>query len=312
MNDSPEATASSPRPSFRTTDPDNSAGMRGLYLSAIALLVIFSLPLYRLVRFALGSDLYSHIVLIPVITGYLVWLKRSELVDRSPPRRALAFISIGIGAAILARFGFALLYGPAMAREDILAQTTSSFVFLFIGICAYQLGRKALGAVAFPLGFLFFMVPFPTFVLNGIETFLQYGSASAAGVFFGISGTPVYRQDLVFQLQGIRLQVAPECSGIHSSLALFITSVLGGYFFLRSPVHRTILALAVIPLALVRNGFRVFVLGELCVHIGPEMIDSYIHHHGGPIFFALSLIPFSILLLLLIKSERRKTRSSGP
>jgi len=280
--------------------------MRGLYLCAIALLVVFSLPLYRLVRFALGSDLYSHIVLIPVISGYLVWLKRSELTDKASPRRILAFASLGIGTAILACFGYAFLYGPSMAREDILAQTTLSFVFLFIGICAYHLGRKALSAVAFPLGFLFFMVPFPTFLLNGIETFLQYGSAYAAGVFFNLSGLPVYRQDLVFQLQGIRLQVAPECSGIHSSLALLITSVLGGYFFLRSPLNRTILALAVIPLALVRNGFRVFVLGQLCVRIGPEMIDSYIHHHGGPIFFALSLIPFSILLLILFRSERRK------
>ncbi len=65
------------------------------------------------------------------------------------------------------------------------------------------------------------------------------------------------------------------------------------------------MTLAVIPLAVLRNGFRVFTIGELCVHIGPQMIDSPIHHQGGPLFFILSLVPFLLLLYLLIRSERR-------
>jgi hypothetical protein len=33
------------------------------------------------------------------------------------------------------------------------------------------------------------------------------------------------------------------------------------------------------------------------------MIDSYIHRHGGPIFFIASLLPFFFFLLYLQKSE---------
>ena len=109
---------------------------------------------------------------------------------------------------------------------------------------------------------------------------------------------------LIFQLPGFSMEVAPQCSGIHSSLALFITSLLAGYFFLRSRWKRATLAVAVIPLAMLRNGFRVFTIGELCVHIGPEMINSYIHHHGGPFFFVLSLVPFFLLLYFLMRSDR--------
>jgi exosortase/archaeosortase family protein len=119
----------------------------------------------------------------------------------------------------------------------------------------------------------------------------------------------VFRQDLVFQLPGMTLQIAPECSGIRSSIVLFITSLVAGHLFLRSPWKRATLTLAVIPLALLRNGFRVFVIGELCVHVGPHMIDSPIHHHGGPIFFALSLIPFSLLTFYLVKSDRNPAQS---
>jgi len=124
---------------------------------------------------------------------------------------------------------------------------------------------------------------------------------------FSASDLPVWQEGLTFRLPGISLQVAPECSGIHSTVVLFITSVVAGHFFLRSPWKRVVLCLAVIPLALVRNGFRVFVLGELCAHIGPQMIDSPVHRHGGPLFFALSLVPFFVLLYLLRRSERTGT-----
>jgi exosortase/archaeosortase family protein len=61
----------------------------------------------------------------------------------------------------------------------------------------------------------------------------------------------------------------------------------------------------VLPLALLRNGFRIFVVGELCVNYGPQMIESYVHRHGGPFFFGLSLIPFFLLVIWLSRRERR-------
>jgi len=125
-----------------------------------------------------------------------------------------------------------------------------------------------------------------------------------AGWMLDAAGTPMLRSGLVVQLPGISIKVAPECSGIHSTLVLFITSILAGQLLLRRPWKRVVLCLVVIPLAILRNGFRVFVIGELCVHVGPQMIDSPIHHRGGPLFFALSLVPFFLLLYFLKRSER--------
>ena len=102
--------------------------------------------------------------------------------------------------------------------------------------------------------------------------------------------------------------VAEECSGIHSSLVLFITSLLAGRLLLRTPWRRAVLTLAIIPLAIARNGFRVFTIAELCVHVSPDMINAWIHRRGGPVFFALSLVPFFALLLLLRKSELREEK----
>ena len=234
---------------------------RGFLLASAVVAIGFAWPLCQLARFALGSELYSHILLIPFISAYLVWQQRATLPASSSPHRQLAVAFFAAGLALLA--GYALMAFPTstLARDDSLALTTLSFLFFFAGVCAWFLGRRTLRAVCFPLAFLLFMVPLPVLFVSWIETALQHGSAAVAYALFALAGTTVFASGLSFQLSTITIQIAPECSGIHSSLALLVTSVLAGYFFLRSPGRRTILTLAVLPLALLRNGFRVGVIG---------------------------------------------------
>lgn len=299
-----ETTVKSPEP------PQGGTRLPRAFLVAVgALLLAFSWPLYQLVLFGLDEKLYSHIVLIPVISAYLVWMKRNSLPPASEPSRGVALLTGALGAAIISAYGIARASGVSFVLIDSLAYTTLAFLLLFVAACAWFLGGPLTRAIAFPLSFLVFMAPLPVAVFEATEIFLQHGSALAALVFFRLAGTPLFRHELIFELPGISLQVAPECSGIHSTIALLMTSLLAGYLFLRSPWTRTILAIAVIPLALIRNGVRVFTIGELCVHISPDMINSYIHHKGGPIFFALSLIPFFFFLLYLRKYERRHSTS---
>ena len=113
----------------------------------------------------------------------------------------------------------------------------------------------------------------------------------------------MFRQGQVFVLPGIDLEVARECSGIRSTWVLLITSLLASYLFLQNPWRRAVLVAAVIPLGILRNGFRVLVIGLLCVHEGPHMIDSIVHKRGGPFFFALSLIPLFLLAWWLRRKE---------
>jgi len=82
-------------------------------------------------------------------------------------------------------------------------------------------------------------------------------------------------------------------------------------FFCAHPGKRAVFILAVIPLGILRNGFRVFTIGELCVHLGPQMINSPIHRKGGAgYFWSWSLIPLFILLVMLQKSERAGGKST--
>ena len=290
--------------------PDgHSSRLKSFALATVVLGLCFSVPLYGLIRFAAGSELYSYILLIPFISFYLVWHKGHHLPPAFVPARGMAVRFLAAGVVVLLAYWLVLRSRLRLVEDDYLAVMMLAFLLFFFGVCGWFFGRQFLRANAFALGFLIFLVPIPTAAIRGIDTFLQYGSAEVARGFFMITGTPFLRDGLVFQLPGITMKIAPECSGIHSSLVLFITSLLASYFFLRTPWKRAVFIVAVIPLAILRNGFRVFTIGELCVHVGPHMINSPIHRKGGPLFFALSLIPLFLLLVVLQKSERAGGRS---
>jgi exosortase C (VPDSG-CTERM-specific) len=270
----------------------------------IVLVACFGVPLFHLVWFAATSEMYSHILLVPLVSGYLAWMRRRNVPAVSKPNRLATAVAGCAGLVLLAGYWLAVWRGWPMSDQDGLAWTTAAFVCLVFAVCGFFAGRETLRTMRFPLWFLIFMVPFPTLLHNWLENVLQQGSALTAYALFEMSGTPVFYNNLNFQLPGFALQVAPVCSGIRSSLVLFLTSLVAGHLFLRSPWKRGILAVAVLPLGLLRNGFRIFVIGQLCVHIGPQMIHSAIHRDGGPVFFALSMVPFFLLLILLRRSER--------
>jgi exosortase C (VPDSG-CTERM-specific) len=272
-------------------------------LFAAALAVAFAWPLLELVRLALRNDLASHTLLIPFVSGYLVWLRKDRLAQAPSGARW--------PAGVLALAGLALL-AVRVAPEDVVAMRALSFCLFLWGGGFACLGSATMRALAFPALFLVFMVPLPTFAVDAIETFFQHTSAALAFRFIDWSGTAVFREGLTFTMPGLTVHVGPECSGIRSSVVLFITSLLAGHLFLRSAWSRLSIALFVIPLGIVRNAFRVFVLSMLSVHVDPWWIHSPLHHRGGPIFFVLSLVPFFLFLWWLRRRETRRLRASRP
>ena len=66
---------------------------------------------------------------------------------------------------------------------------------------------------------------------------------------------------------------------------------------------KALLALAVIPLTIVKNGIRIVSLTLLAVHVNPSFLTGQLHHEGGIVFFVLALLLLSPLFRLLQRSE---------
>jgi len=261
----------------------------------------FVQPFARLMWHASQSELHSYIPLVPCVAGYLLYIQRRT--PRAAYRSSIAGTVIlgGIGMAALAA---ALRLHGSLSVNDGLSLMALAYVSVVAAGGFLFLGSKWMAAAAFPLAFLIFMIPLPDAAVNWLETASVLGSAEVAALFFKVTGTPLLRDGTIFALPGIVLKVAQECSGIHSSWVLFITSLVASHLFLESPWRRIMLVAFVIPLGIVRNGFRILVIGLLCVHVGPQMIDSTIHHRGGPLFFALSLVPLLLFMAWLRRQER--------
>ena len=272
---------------------------------AIALLGAFAQPLLALINYAASSDLYSYILLIPFVSGYLLYLRRDQLAKDYVVDGQLGIALLAAGFGLLAFTYWSYFVGQRPTRVDSLALETLSFLCCLAAGGFFFLGRNWMRAAAFPLAYLIFMVPMPDAMANALETASKYASAEVANALFHLSGTPFLREGLVFQLPNITIEVAQECSGIRSSWVLLMTSILAANLFLKTPWRRLALVAFVIPLAILRNGFRILVIGLLCVNVGPQMIHSLIHRRGGPLFFALSLVPLLLLLVWLHKDEIR-------
>ncbi len=250
------------------------AARSGGRLCATLLLLAFAPTLWSLAIHAAGSDLHSHVLLIPFVSAYLIYIQRERLPKRFVSSPTPGFLA---GMTGLATMLAARLASTSLSGNDYLALMTFSFICFLVALGFIFLGRAWMASVAFPVGFLFFMVPMPDAMANALEIGSQLASAEAANLFFIISGTPFLREGLNFQLPNIALRVAQECSGIRSSWVLFITSVLASYLFLQSPWRRAALVLFIFPLAILRNGFRIMVIGLL---VRPHRAGNDPQHHS--------------------------------
>jgi exosortase len=133
---------------------------------------------------------------------------------------------------------------------------------------------------------------------------LLAGSTAASHMLFKLTGIPFLKEGSVFHLPGMSIQVAKECSGIRSSLGLFITAILAGRLFLRTGWRKFILILFVYPITVLKNGIRIVTLSSLAVYVDERFItQSFLHRSGGFLFYIPALVLLGIVLWWLRRSE---------
>ena len=282
----------------------DSHRLRGALVTLGLLCLGFIPVLQDWFRIAMGSDLHSHVILIPLVSAYLLVTDRKNFAWDSMPSRVAGLGTISLAGVVL---GWTFLYDPRWSEVDLTALRILTFVGFVWGIGFVFAGSRWMRSAIFPMGFLLFMIPLPDLAVEQLEKFLMVMSAQLAEAVFSIGGIPIFRNGQILELPGVVLRVAQECSGIRSSWVLLITSVLAAYLFLPTVPRRIALVAMVLPLGILRNAVRIYVIGWLCVHVGPEMIDSWIHRKGGPVFFAVSLVPLFLLAWWL---RRRKPTDS--
>lgn len=268
---------------------------------------IFALPLKDLIAMSLQSELYSYIPLIFVVSCYLLASGRKEIFDNpawsfgyGPP---VLILSLAAGVAGLK---YAVLLGP----NDGLCVMAFSFWLFLMGTFILFFGTRTLMKAIFPLALLLLTIPFPGLLLDKIVTFLQATSFTATGLIFNVLGFFPLEQGFEFKFPGESIEVAKQCSGIHSSIALVIMSLLCGHIFLRSNLNRILLVMFAVPIAIFKNGVRIAGLTLGAMYVDPRILSSPLHRSGGIPVFILACGLLSIIILVMRKLEKKRAVSS--
>jgi exosortase len=268
----------------------------------------FLVPLRSLMQMALGSDTYSHILIIPAISIFLLWKERESIFQNEGRNRAGAGVLFAAGI-LLSALGWR--YDSLFDEGDWLGFYILGFLCVLWAGFLFFYGAQAFYAGLFPLLFLLLMVPLPEFLLDRFISWLQVGSADVAEWIFHLSGIPILRRGLIFVLPSVSIEVAKECSGIRSTQALLITCLLAGHLFLRANWRRAALLAAALPVLIIKNGVRIATLTLLAVRVDPSFLTGRLHHQGGFVFFALAMLILLPLLWLLQKTEAAPADRSG-
>jgi len=283
-----------------------------IYFAGMILLgvLVFVSPLGAVGNLVFKNETYSHIFLIPLVSLILIAIHRKDILAGAIGKPVLGFspctmasILYAAAAALRARF-----YAPAPQGQgepnDYLSLCMAGVVTWVIGSFLSVYGPRAFRRGQFALLFLIFAIPIPTFLLNGVVSLLQHASAEVSNLVFTFSGAAYHRNGLVFEFSNVAVQVAEQCSGVRSSLALFILSTVTGYLFLRTVSRRIILALAVFPITVFKNALRIVTITLLANQVDERFVtDHWIHRGGGIPFFAVALMLLIPLVWMLRKSE---------
>jgi exosortase len=268
-------------------------------------IVIWGHALLVTLRHALGNEAYTHILLIVPLSIALIYMQW-RMLPRSFESSAAAGSLLLAGALLIA--GFAR-WGTSGVPGDLqLSLSMFALVTWWIASVVFCFGLQAFRLFLFPLCFLFWTVPLPAAALNWIVLFLQDESAVAARILFWMAGVPVTQDGTVLDIPGLTIEVAQECSSIRSSLVLIVMTMVLAHLFLSSWWRKALIIAAAIPLAVAKNGLRIFVIAELGTRVDPGFLDGNLHHHGGVVFLAIAVV---IVIMLIWILRRNETSHSG-
>jgi exosortase len=259
-------------------------------------------PIKALYQSSSNREYYSHLALIPLVSLYLFYQGRRVIFAEQKYSFRVGTPLLLIGALL---YLGGLFSGVQFNQNDATSVIALSAVVFINGAFIFCYGFQAFKAALFPLLFLVFMIPMPSSLMENLIYFLQVGSTEFTNLLFMATGVPFLRDGFVFHLPGISVEVAKECSGIRSSMALFITATVAGHLFLRTRWKKVVLVFFIFPIAMFKNGIRIVTLTLLGAYVDPRILQSSLHREGGIPFFIVALVLMAPILFVLRKSEKK-------
>ena len=218
-------------------------------------------------------DTYSHILLILPILAWLVWIRRDEVARVEARGWWPGFLWCLLGLAIC--------FVGRSADINLIAQL--GVIVAFQGATCGILGLRVGLILAFPLAYMFFLVPFGDEIIPP----LQYVTAEMATALTRFSGVETVADGIHIDTPAGLFIVAEECSGVKFLVAMVALGVLVAYSCFASWKRRILFLLACVIVPIVANGIRAWATIFIAQYVGAEAAGSFDHIVYGWFFFGI-------------------------
>lgn len=235
---------------------------------------------------------YSHGILVPLICGFIVWLKRDALKKAVVQPSWLGYIVL-IPAMLITILMF---WSGGNSVQGLLFPMVVGSVILTL------FGRAILRELMFPVGYLYFMSVLPGDILTKASFRIQMLSTISATTILRAVGLEAYREGATISMSNVQVLVGAPCSGFRLLISLAAFVVL--FVFLKEGPRwgKAVLLLSILPLSIILNSIRVTMIALVGEFISSEAMHSF-HDWSGYIMLVLAFLILS-LLARLVKCQK--------
>lgn len=215
---------------------------------------------------------YSHGFLVPLVAFYLAWKKKEQFGQIAPkPSMAWGALLLLIGAGLQ-------LAGRAGAFVQVEA---ISLLVILPGIVLFVLGWDYLKAIALPLFYLQFMVPWMDDLIGRIHLPFQLLSAELGACLLKAFGYSVYHDGIFIQLPGVVMEVAEACSGVQFLSSVAAIGLPLVYLTQTNWRRAAVVLTSGVLITIVANSLRVALAGIMGQNFGIDLLHGPSHVFQG-------------------------------
>ena len=273
-------------------------GLLGIAL--LLVLAIFREGFEHMFYMWFNKEEYSHAVLIPFISMFLVWQKKDVL-------ERVEFSGSWLGMLTVLLAVFLLFLGKQSA---LIILVHYGLLTALLGLAWAYMGWRAFRVVLVPLLMLFFTIPLPGFLYESLSNDLQLLSSKIGVWFIRLFDISVYLEGNVIDLGNYKLQVVEACSGLRYLFPLMTLGFIAGYFFKGAMWKRVLIFLSSIPITVLMNSFRIGAIGVMVEYWGPGMAEGFLHDFEGWAVFmtCMAVLIAEMWILAHIGKDRKPLR----
>lgn len=290
---------------------------------AISIISFFGQDLALVLNDALRSDTTSYILAVPIIFFYVIYRKREILkaVIRMPNNPLGGTRHLPIIAGILLSTIALLLYLYGSHTFTPLEYHILAMPIFGAGLLLILFDPHVLREFAFPLAFLFLLIPPPSETLYGIGATLSVISSETSSAIIGALGIP---STLVIEYgtptititrpNGVIISFIVDiaCSGIYSLIGFLIFAIFIAYIIRDKLWKKSVVMIIGMPIIYLFNIIRITSILLIGYYQGEEMALNVFHLLGGWTLIFLGTILLLVISERIFKIQIFKPRSKCP